>query len=114
MDTTPHTPEAYPLTASEEQSPAARLSAYLAATAATPEARSPFQQDLATLISQYHLAAAHLGVIAAGHFSSTSTEPQYAGGSESEGNRIFTPAEGARNALDQLEFFDKLPLASKK
>lgn len=64
---------------------------------------NPFFADLVTLIHQHMHALATLESIAAGSFTSTEDNPQYAGNIVSEGNRIFTPQEAAQNALDAME-----------
>ena len=65
----------------------------------------PLLADVAKLIRQYSRALATLEAIATGTFTSTETEPKYAGRVEHEGNRIFTPKEAAEHAVVAIKNF---------
>jgi hypothetical protein len=63
----------------------------------------PFLKDVQKLSAEHAILLASLEIIAMGKFTSTDKEPQYAGGVVSPGNRIFTPQEAAKNALEMLK-----------
>ena len=87
-----------------------RLSAHLQAlvgfdnkTKVTNPITDPRDKDISTVLAQYKYALAALEAIATGVFPSTDENPQYAGGVVSPGNRIYTPAEAAKNALEAIK-----------
>lgn len=63
--------------------------------------------DLEVFLLSYSLmyALGSLTSISGGFFKSTDDKPVYAGGVESPGNRIYTPAEGAAHSLEAIDKF---------
>lgn len=66
----------------------------------------PFYADVQTLLAQAQHAIFTLQVMKKGSFSSTDTEPKYAGGGAGEGSRIYTPAEAAANTLEDIRIIE--------
>lgn len=95
----------------EDKTPHARLRTLIAAKFGFDEEGNyapitdPLLADVAELIRQYSKAVAILEAISTGAFTSTETEPKYAGGVVSEGNRIFTPKEAAEKAITAIKNF---------
>lgn len=71
-------------------------------TDVTKAITDPTERIIFQLSWQLMNAVSTLEVIASGRFTSTDKEPTYAGGVVSPGNRIYTPAEAARNALGHI------------
>jgi hypothetical protein len=63
----------------------------------------PMMRDIFLIMYQLNMATASLEGIAQGTFTSCEHESQYAGGVVSSGNRIYTPQEGAMNALNDMK-----------
>jgi hypothetical protein len=67
-------------------------------------------QDRIVLQLSWQLMNAHASLtsIAGGSYQSTDTDPVYAGGVVSPGNRIYTPAEGAEHVLKHIDELEKM------
>lgn len=63
----------------------------------------PMMKDIFLIMYQANVATAALEAIAQGAFTSCEHESQYAGDIVSNGNRIYTPQEGALNALKTMK-----------